>query len=74
MESSVQNLRDLLKLAATMRRFAAEAAFPDYTRRLLRAAIELELRADFLASHRADEPLPNQEREAALHAPVDLRI
>ena len=74
MGSSAQDLRDLLKLAATLRGFAAEAYHAEYACKLLRAAIELELRADFLAGHRADEPLPDQEREQALHAPVDFRI
>ena len=72
MASSVQDLRDLLKLAATLRSFAAEAYRADYAQKLLRAAIELELRADFLAGHRASDAASDQER--ALHATVDLRI
>jgi hypothetical protein len=64
----------LLKLAANLRRFAAEARDRNYAGKFLRAAIELELRAEFLAGHRADEPEPDWDREAALHAPVDLRI
>jgi len=74
MGGSVQDLRDLLKLAANLRRFAAEARDRSYAAKFLRAAIELELRAEFLAGHRADEPEPDWDREAALHAPVDLRI
>jgi len=74
MRSSVQDLRDLLKLAANLRRFAEEAGDRNYTGKFLRAAIELELRAEFLAGHRADEPEPDWDREAARHAPVDLRI
>jgi len=74
MGGSVQDLRDLLKLAANLRRFAAEARDRSYATKFLRAAIELELRAEFLAGHRADEPEPDWDREAALHAPVDLRI
>ena len=74
MRSSVQDLRDLLKLAANLRRFADEAKDRNYASKFLRAAIELELRAEFLAGHRAGEPEPDWDREAALHAPIDLRI
>ena len=74
MDNVVQQLRELLRLAATLRSFAAEACSADYTEKLLSAAIELELRADFLAGHRAG-PLPAEsERERALHAPVDIRV
>ena len=72
MASSVQDLRELLKLAATKRGFAAKAYRADYAHKLLRAAIELELRADFLAGHRARDA--SSDREQALHAAVDLRI
>ena len=72
MGSSVQDLRDLLRLAATLRGFAGEAYHADYACKLLRAAIELELRADFLAGHRANDA--SSDREQALHAPFDLRI
>ena len=64
----------MLKLAATLRHFAGEAGDRSYAARFLRAAIELELRAEFLAGHRAGEPEPDWDREAALHAPIDLRI
>ena len=74
MEGSVQDLRDLLRLAANLRRSATEADDRGYANKFLRAAIELEMRADFLAGHRAGEPSPDWEREEALHAPVDLRI
>ena len=74
MRSSAQDLRDLLKLAAMLRRFAGEAADRTYAAKFLRAAIEVEMRAEFLARHRAGEPEPDWEHEAALHAPVDLRI
>ena len=74
MRSSVQDLRDLLKLAATLRRFAEDADDRSYAAKFLRAAIEVEMRARFLAGHRAGEPEPDWEHEAALHAPVDLRI
>ena len=74
MDNSVQQLRNLLRLAATLRSFAADACSPDYTEKLLRAAIELELRADFLAGHRAGLPSSESEREQALHASVDIRV
>ena len=74
MGSPVQDLRDLLRLAANLRRFAAQSHDRDYCGKFLRAAIELEMRAEFLAGHRAGEPEPDWERENALHAPVDFRI
>lgn len=63
-----------MKLAATLRRFAEESKDRTYASKFLRAAIEVELRAEFLAGHRADEPEPDWDKEAALHAPIDLRI
>jgi hypothetical protein len=71
MGSSVQQLRDLLRLAATLRTFAAEACSADYAEKLLSAAIELELRADFLAGHSGEIP---SERERRLHHSIDIRI
>jgi hypothetical protein len=69
MDNSVQQLRNLLRLAATLRSFAAEAHSADYVEKLVSAAIELELRADFLASGE----IPS-EREKRLHQPIDIRI
>ena len=63
-----------MKLAAMLRRFAEDATDRGYAAKFLRAAIEVELRAEFLAGHRAGEPEPDWEHQAALHAPVDLRI
>lgn len=74
MEGSVQDIRDLLRLAANLRRSAAEADDRRYANKFLRAAIELEMRAEFMAGLRAGEPEPDWDREDALHAPVDLRI
>ncbi|MEP6829218.1 MAG: hypothetical protein ABI963_02680 [Rhizomicrobium sp.] len=74
MESSVQDIRALLKLAANLRRFAADVDERNYVGKFLRTAIELEMRAEFLAGHRAGEPEPDWELEEARHAPVDLRI
>ncbi len=71
MGSSVQQLRDLLRLAAALRSFAAEASSADYTEKLLRAAIELELRADFLSGHSGERP---PERDPRLHKHIDIRI
>jgi hypothetical protein len=73
MEGSVQQLRELLRLASSLRTFAEDAS-PDYARKLLHAANDLEMRAQFLADHRPDEIPPDPEREAVLHAPVDIRI
>jgi hypothetical protein len=73
MDNSVQQLRNLLRLATTLRSFAAEASSPAYAEKLLAAAIELELRADFLAGHCAG-PGNARDRDAALHAHIDLRI
>ena len=74
MENSVQQLRDLLRLAATLRNFAARACSPDYAEKLLSAAIELELRADFLAGHRASTRPDEPGRDSMIHAPVDFWI
>jgi len=74
MRNSAQDLRDLLKLAAMLRRFAEDATDRGYAAKFLRAAIEVEMRAEFLAGHRAGEPEPDWEHQAVLHAPVDLRI
>jgi hypothetical protein len=63
----------LLRLASSLRTFAEDAS-PDYARKLLHAANELEMRAQFLAEHRPDEAPADLERETALHAPVDIRI
>ena len=71
MGNSVQQLRDLLRLAATLRAFAAESSSADYAEKLLRAAIELELRADFLAGHRGEKP---PDRDRRLHQSIDIRI
>jgi hypothetical protein len=73
MGARVQQLRDLLRLAASLRSFA-EGASSDYARKLLRTAAELEARAEFLARN-GTAPTPwDLEREEKLHAPVDLRI
>jgi hypothetical protein len=71
---SAQQLRDLLKLATSLRNFARTASGPAYTRKLLHAAAEVEARAHFLAEHRGDELLPDPQREIQLHASVDVRI
>jgi hypothetical protein len=73
MDNSVQQLRNLLRLAATLRSFAAEASAAGYADKLLGAAVELETRADILAGHRAGPPSGN-EHDAPLHARVDIRV
>ena len=74
MKTSVQQLRDLLRLAATLRSFAAEASPEHYAEKLLGAAIELEMRADILAGHRAGPLPPESKRRQALHAPIDIKV
>lgn len=74
MGCSGQQLRELLRLAASLRDFAASASNADYARKLLHAAAEVEARAHFLAEHRADQSAPDPERQSVLHAPVDIRI
>jgi hypothetical protein len=74
MECSVQQLRELLRLAASLRDFAASASDSNYARKLLHAAADVEARAHFLAEHRADEAMSDPERQTVLHAPVDIRI
>jgi hypothetical protein len=74
MKCSVQQLRELLKLAASLRDFAASASDGNYARKLLHAAADVEARAHFLAEHRADEPMSDPELQTVLHAPVDIRI
>ncbi len=71
---SAQQLRDLLKLAASLRGFADAASEPAYIRKLLHAAAEVESRAHFLAEHRGDEFPPDPDQEIRLHAPIDIRI
>ncbi len=71
MDDRVAQLRKLLKLAADLRGFAAGTSHPDYARKLLSAAVELELRAEFLSGQRTEaEP----DAETALHRPIDIRI
>ena len=71
MDNQVQQLRDLLRLAVTLRSFAAEACSTDYAEKLLGAAIELELRADFLAGHSGERP---PERDPKLHKRIDMEV
>ena len=71
MDDKVAQLRKLLKLAADLRAFAADTSHPDYTRKLLSAAMELELRAELLSGQRTET---NPEIEATLHRPIDIRI
>jgi hypothetical protein len=74
MECSAQQLRELLRLAASLRSFAAAASEPAYVRKLLHAAADVEARAHFLAEHGADPSPPDPERQTLLHASVDMKI
>jgi hypothetical protein len=72
MAQLARQLRDLLRVAASLRGFAADAS-PDYAQKLLQVAAELEARAEHLAHHGDLEP-PDRERQSVLYAPVDRRI
>lgn len=67
-----QNLRDILSLARMLRGLAGGHANDPTHDEFLATAAELEARAHFLATGET-APL-NQVRDAALHAPVDLKI
>lgn len=71
MDDKVAQLRKLLKLAADLRTFAADTYHPDYTRKLLSAAMELELRAELLSGQRTEA---ESDTQTALHRPIDIRI
>jgi len=72
MDDRVAQLRKLLKLAADLRGFAADTSHPDYARKLLGAAMELELRAEFLSGQKTD--IDPDKEDPALHRPIDIRI
>lgn len=67
-----RQLRELLRVAASLRGFATDAS-PVYAQKLLQVAAELEARAEHLASHNDMEP-PDRERQSVLYAPVDRRV
>jgi hypothetical protein len=67
-----RELRELLRVAASLRGFAADAS-PAYARKLLQVAAELEARAEYMAHNTAQEP-PDREQQTILYAPVDRRI
>jgi hypothetical protein len=71
MDESVQQLRKLLKLAADLRGFATEASHPDYARKLLAAATELEIRAEILSGQRSETA---ETETSPLYRPIDIRI
>jgi hypothetical protein len=71
MDDRVAQLRKLLKLAADLRGFAADTSHPDYACKLLSAAMELELRAEFLSGQKT---AGEEGGQTALHRPIDIRI
>jgi DNA invertase Pin-like site-specific DNA recombinase len=73
MGQAVTNIRDMMRLVASLRQSAAEASLESYRERLLRAAAEVEAQARWKAEH-LDDPDFDSERDAALHQPVDLII
>ncbi len=69
----VQDIRELLRAARTLRSSAEEALQQPYAKNLLHAAEELEEHARLLANARPGEVI-DMRKEEALHAPVDMRV
>ncbi len=67
-----RELRELLRVAASLRGFATDAS-PAYAQKLIQVAAELEARAEHMA-HLTSTASPDPERETVLYAPVDRRI
>jgi hypothetical protein len=73
MGRSVTDIRELMRLAADLRRSAAEATLPGYGARLLRAAADIEAQAHLRADH-INDPDFDEERECLLHRHVDINV
>ncbi len=71
--AGVQDLRNLLSVAAKLRRLADDTPYPDDKHLYLTAAAVLEARGERMASHLPDEPY-DRARDATLHRPVDMVI
>ena len=65
------NLRVMLRLAATMRSAATDTADQPYQQKFLRTASILEDQAKKLAQLSGSE-LPSWDEDSRLHAPVDI--
>lgn len=71
--AGVQDLRNLLSVAARLRRLADDTSYPNDKHLYLTAAAVLEARGERMALHLPDEPHDRAE-DAALHRPVDMMI
>ncbi len=67
------DLRNLLAVAAKLRRLADDTLHYDDSKLYLTAAAMLEARAERMASHLPDEPY-DRALDAVLHRPVDMKI
>lgn len=72
-DKRVARMRDMLALAACLRRVAGETRDPQYIGLMIRAALELETRASFLANTRPDEG-GGEADIVALYDPVDKNV
>jgi len=73
MGQAVQDLRDMLALARRLREAAAGHPHDRIYHQLLAAAVDIEARAQFLASGQ-EPPSLDEQLEAKLHSPVNLII
>lgn len=73
MGRSISDIRDLMRLAASLRRASQEATLPGYADKLLHAAAEIEARARLLAEH-VNDPDFEDDGQASAHQRIDVRI
>lgn len=71
--AGVQDLRNLMSLAAKLRQLAEDALHQGDKDLYLTAATVLEVRASRMASYLPDEPY-DRDTDARLHCPVDRVI
>ncbi len=71
--AGVRDLRNLLSVAAKLRRLADDTWYPNDKHLYLTAAALLEARGERMALHLPDEPY-DRAQDAALHRPVDMMI
>jgi hypothetical protein len=71
--AGTSDLRNLLAMAARLRRLADETRHPGDRKLYLTAAAVLEARADQLATHPPGNPF-DPALETELHRPVDIRV
>lgn len=73
MGRSVSDIRDLMRLAGSLRQSAHVASLPGYAERLLQAAAEIEARARLFAEH-INDPDFDETAEHAAYRHVDVRV